>query len=296
VPELWIDSGFEYMGIMQGLMDRKDPEILFFRATFWKNGTAELGEWRRFENGMPTFDESCTGNYSIVQTDGAGHALSSVGFNVTFSNFSNENRNITFDAAPAAFNVPYANGTKIIEIRNATGNVVASRTVSTNPPSVHVTSPSDELVLTPTMTQITWEASDPDGDKLTYDLLVSGDGGSSWEPVATGLKQTSHNLNFACYPGGIRYLVKVIVGDGVNSAEDVSDKFFTVSSFTGSLASVPQMTTAGNSVFYILNITSYGGFSEQIRLNASSSTTNLNFAWASSPTLTLPADSSTRSS
>jgi parallel beta-helix repeat protein len=286
VPYFWVSDN-QFLQLFSAMKDPFDPEILSFNADFWQNGTAKLGNLHRYPAGFPTFNEGNIGNYSLVQLDGSNNVLSTVGFNVTFKGAIEEYPEVTLDRVSIAFTIPYLSGAKTIQMRDQLGNVVASKTVSANSPSIHVTSPNGGEVLKSETTQISWEASDLDGDSLTYNLLVSGDGGATWDPVATDLKQTTHNLIVTGFSGGNKYLVKVVASDGVNTAEDVSDGFFTIASFTASLVSVPQTTQAGNKACYLLNLTSYGGFSDPITLSASSSTTNqLNFTWDGGATVT----------
>jgi len=293
VPAFWIGRQ-DYRTLVEQMIDPTDPEILFISARFWRNSTVELGNWYRYKEGFPTHSESNTGNYSIVQLDGSNNILSVIGFNVTFENIVCEHPETVFDMVPIAFTIPYSNRTRTIQVRDQLGNVVANKTVSDQLPSVHVTSPNGGEILKSNQTQVSWIASDPDGDPLTYNLLVSDDGGATWDPVATGLKQKSHNLILTGFSGGNKYLVKVIAADGVNTAEDVSDGYFTIASFTASMVSVPQMTKARGTVFCLLNITSYGGFSDPITLNASSSTTNrLNFTWDEGASVTPVVNGST---
>jgi hypothetical protein len=277
----------DYHKLFQALRDPFDPEILFFNADFWRNGTVELGNGYRYPDGFPTYNYGDTGNYSIVQLGSLNNVLSVVGFNVTYENLVCGHPEIVPDTVSLSFSIPYASDTKTIQVRDQLGNVVASKTVSANSPSIYVTSPNGGEVLKSETTQISWEASDLDGDSLTYDLLVSGDGGSTWDPVATGLKQTTHNLIVTGFSGGNKYLVKVIACDGVNTAQDVSDAYFTVSSFTVSMVSVSQMTQAGGKVYCLMNITSYGDFKDPLVLSASSSSTNkLTFTWDGGTTVT----------
>ena len=293
VPYFWV-ADYQYLQLFRAMRNPFDPEILSFCADFWRNGTVELGNLRRYPTGFPTYNEGTAGNYSVVQLDGSSNVLSIVGFNVTFEGAIDEHPDATLNRVSIAFTIPYSNATKQVQVRDQLGSIVASRTVSDNPPSVHVTSPNGGEILKSDQTRISWEASDLDGDPLTYDLVVSGDGGFTWDPVATGLNQTTHDLILTGFTGGDRYLVKVVASDGVNTAEDVSDGFFTIASFTANLVSVPQTTQAGGKAFYLLNITSYGGFSDLITLNASSSTTNqFNFTWDGGATVTPVVNGST---
>jgi hypothetical protein len=266
VPGFWIRWD-EYEHLAEKMKLPTDPELLSFSATFWKNGTVKPDSWYRYPDGWPTYSEADTGNYSLVQLSGSGAVLSTVGFNITFVNVISEYPDYAVDEVPASFTVPFAAGTKTIQIRNSAGTVAATRTVSTNAPTVSVTSPNGGQVLTANHVQISWTASDTDGDPLVYRLEVSGDGGTTWDPVAAGLTQTTHDLILTGFKGGDKYLVKIIASDGVNTAEDVSNDYFTIASFSVSATSENETAQQGGKAYVLLNVTSYGGFSSPVALN-----------------------------
>ena len=276
VPRLWIRSE-EYQKLLTAFKEGVDPEALLACGTVWLNGTVSLDYWHHLPMGTLDFEEGGSGNYSIVQTDGVGNVLSNVRFNATFEDvFHGE----LFDAMPFVFTIPYAPGAKLIQILNATDHVVASRIISDNAPTVHIISPNGGEVLTSESVQISWEGSDLDGDPIVYGLLISGDGGLTWNPIETDLTQTTYDLPLTGFSGGNNYIVKVISSDGVNTGEDISDGFFTISSFAINAITPPQFVSSGGRANYTLNITSYGGFSNPIILNATSSTTDkLVFQW-----------------
>ena len=276
VPSFWIRST-EYQTLLSTLTDRADPEILLVSPTFWRNGTVELGDSYRFPTGMPNFEEGDVGNYFIVQKDVGGNVLSVVGFNVTFAD---ELHGRSFERVPLAFTILFAEGTKTVQILNITGHIVASKVISEHDPAVHLISPNGGEILTSDHVQVSWEASDLDGDPIVYALLVSSDEGVTWNPVETGLKQTTYDLPLTGFSGGNNYIIKVIASDGANTAEDTSDGPFTIASFTLDVVTPSQNVPVGSRANYTLNITSYGGFSSPIILNATSSTTDeLVFRW-----------------
>jgi hypothetical protein len=77
---------------------------------------------------------------------------------------------------------------------------------------------------------ITWTGTDADGGTLTYNILYSRDNGVSWMGVDSYITGNSYTLNFSGLPGttGASGKIKVMVSDGFNSAEDISDNPFTV--------------------------------------------------------------------
>ena len=124
--------------------------------------------------------------------------------------------------------VPWHVSTKRILLKRKE-MVLAERTASPHAPTVRILSPNGGEVLG-TKTNITWEASDPDGDPLSYTVLYH-DGGkdSLWLPVATGVTTTAITVDTSLWPGSLQGRVMVRVTDGVNTAEDVTDNPFTVS-------------------------------------------------------------------
>jgi hypothetical protein len=289
VPDFWIRSS-EYQTLLTKLKEDADPETLLVSGTFWQNGNVELGDWYHFPSGTPDFEEGDIGDYSILQIDSVGNVLSTIGFNVTFID---ELHNRSFDRVPFIFTIPYAEGTKTVLILNATGHLVASKVISNNAPTVRMLSPNGGEILTSNEVEVSWEAFDPDGDPLVYNLLISGDGGVTWNPVQTGLKQTTYDLPLTGFSGGNKYIAKVIASDGANTAEDVSDGFFTIASFTLSVVTPPQNVPIGSRFNYTLSITSYGRFSNPITLSGSSPTTDkLIFRWLNGATIVPVPDSS----
>ena len=276
-PYTWITES-EYGTLLRKLKERGDPEILVVNGAYWKNGTVVLDDFYRLPYGTPDFEEGTIGNHSIVQIDGAGNVLSTIGFNVSFVDAFH---NRSFEMIPYIFTIPYNASTSVIQILNGTGHVVASRVVTDNTPSVHIISPNGGEIFTNDQTiQISWEASDLDGDSLVCALSKSEDGGQTWIPIAIGLNQAVYNLTLTGFKGGAGYMVRVIASDGVNTGEDISDGFFTIASFATDVATPPQSVSLGGKANYTLNITSYGGFSNPIVLNATSSTTDeLVFRW-----------------
>jgi hypothetical protein len=116
----------------------------------------------------------------------------------------------------------------------------------------------------------------------------SADGGVTWNPVETGIAGTSYNLTLTGFSGGNEYVVKVITSDGMHSAEDTSDGFFTIASFTIKTLTTPQIVAAGTDANYTYVLQSYGGFSGTIKMNARSSTSrSLTFDWVTGSTIVL---------
>lgn len=91
-------------------------------------------------------------------------------------------------------------------------------------PSVKLLTPNGGAVIAPSAAvAIAWEASDPNGDALTFDLGYLADGSAGVVSIAKGLTGTTHNWTA---PAGALYglRIKVTATDpGGLTAEDVGD-------------------------------------------------------------------------
>ena len=112
--------------------------------------------------------------------------------------------------------VPWSPQVKQIRLRQG-DKVLAQRTVSPNVPKITLTSPVGGENWSGKQT-ITWNASDADGDKLSYSVWYSRDGGQSWAPIDHNLNTTSLTVNFDNVPGSDKAMIRVLASDGVNTA------------------------------------------------------------------------------
>jgi len=94
-------------------------------------------------------------------------------------------------------------------------------------PIIQVVSPNGGESATGDML-VTWSASDPDSNNLTYTVKYSWDNGNEWTLVSIDQTATELVLDTNELPGGNNCLVKVIASDGWNRAEDTSDASFSV--------------------------------------------------------------------
>lgn len=61
--------------------------------------------------------------------------------------------------------------------------------------------------------QITWQAEDPDGDRLLYNLSFRGEGESEWKTLKANLTEASHTLDGDSLADG-KYFFRVTASDG----------------------------------------------------------------------------------
>lgn len=113
--------------------------------------------------------------------------------------------------------------------------VITTHLFSSQPPVVEILSPNGGESFTDTL-RLTWQASDPDGDPLTYDISYSWDGGQTWQGVRallndpySQLSELAYDIDLAYLPGGENILLKVVASNGLNTAYDLTDAPLTVS-------------------------------------------------------------------
>jgi hypothetical protein len=155
--------------------------------------------------------------FAMELRDPAGTALARYPFEVDVESEPEPNRNLmaSFDVV-----VPWEDGTRTIVILKD-GQTLASRTVSRNPPQVHL----DTVGLLPggKILRVNWSGDDADGDRLTFALQYTNDGGRSWIPIDTGLTVTQLDVPVLRLPGGAQCAFRIIATDGANTAIDVQD-------------------------------------------------------------------------
>jgi hypothetical protein len=95
-------------------------------------------------------------------------------------------------------------------------------------PIITVTAPNGGETLSGATNTLTWTATDPNKDTITYDIFYSDDNGGSWNPLAADHPSTSINFDTTILPDGAQYLIRVVARDYELSGQDESDAVFVV--------------------------------------------------------------------
>jgi len=223
--ERWIDKP-DYRRLLERFRMLGGSEILGVSGYIFRNGSVILEPWYRFSGGMADFVPDSIGNYSVVLLDREARVLSRIGFNMSFQESVDYVSLVTVDFAPFAFRVPFVPETRLIQIRNATDHVLVSRSVTQGFPAVRIVSPTEDEALMPAGNYtVRWDASDADGDVLTYSMFLSSDLGQTWLPLVLDIRTKDYALNLTDLEPGQRYLVGVLASDGVNMGWNVSGTF-----------------------------------------------------------------------
>jgi len=129
------------------------------------------------------------------------------------------------------FTLPYPAGVSRFVLKKGSLEL-SSQDVSANPPMVSVTYPNsgENWSATGSYT-ITWDASDSDGNTLSFNVYYSSDG-IHWLPLAIEIPDTQLTVDASELPGSNNAFIRVAVSDGVNTSSDESDVSFAVGSKT----------------------------------------------------------------
>ncbi|HSA58370.1 MAG TPA: choice-of-anchor D domain-containing protein [bacterium] len=108
--------------------------------------------------------------------------------------------------------VPELDGLGGVQLLNG-DDVLTERRRSAHAPAVTVTSPTGGELMDGVLAAA-WNASDEDGDALTYSVLYSADGGASFRVLGVDLTDVSIAYDASRLPGGKEAFVRVIASDG----------------------------------------------------------------------------------
>ncbi len=159
-----------------------------------------------------SMDASGSLTYTLNLVDVYGQVLSSKDF-VLEANGDKEANFMTV--------LPYPPGVSAVEVITGT-QTVTSQLYSNQAPVVQLTNLDGSQVYSGFI-DLTWSASDPDGELLTYDVAYSPDGGDTWITRRTGLQEKSISLDTTYLAGSDSVLFRVIASDGLNTGSDDSD-------------------------------------------------------------------------
>lgn len=210
----------------------EDPDVLLVRGSITADDQVSLKPFLILADSNLDLRPEAVGDHSIVLYDSGGQILSRWGFTPSF---------LTFPPAPAlpeavsevhfSYRVLWQEDVRRVEILNQDGQVLAARDVSSNAPQVRVIYPNGgESWREGKSYTVKWEVSDPDQESVSSTLLISQDGGESWNPLALDLDGVEFDLNTSGLASGENYLIKVIASDGINTGEDLSDSGFALQS------------------------------------------------------------------
>ncbi len=195
-----------------------------------EDGHVELRSLFVVPGGAPS--ESPPGDYALIQRDAAGTELA----RRTFAPAAVlDGPPLEFDPDPPrraaalfALVVPYEPGTARVEIAGPDGGVLATIRAGMSDPVVTLVAPNGGTLPAGDRVTVAWEASDPDGDALVFNVQYSPDDGALWELIAENVAAPNVEVDRATLRASARGRFRVWASDGIHSASDASDGVVTV--------------------------------------------------------------------
>jgi len=219
----WIKKP-NFKSLLKRFNEQRDPEVLGISGIIDKNDNVELNPWYKLEDGYVDLEWGATGEYSIKAYNENGMLLDETGFNISFTTFMDPGGEIPVNETVFAFRVEWIDGLHRIDIINATsGEILATRTVSPNPPQVSILTPHSGENVQPGLYNITWNAYDTDGDQMTFYVFMRN-GSSGWFPISLSTQKNYFVADFS-QPKEGDYQVEVVATDGVNTGTGISETF-----------------------------------------------------------------------
>lgn len=182
-----------------------------------------LGEFESIYIVEPGQVTASSGPFMLQLEDVSGNKLASFCFDVLWSQGD----------SPFIAVIPWSvNVSRIVLLKDDIQ--LAERSKSANPPVVRVISPNGGENITADDEMIQWEASDPDGDDLTYVVSASDDDGETWTSLGIDLTGTSIKFLASSLNNTHNGRVRVLASDGFFTSQDISDAPFVITTLEGS--------------------------------------------------------------
>ena len=222
-----------------------DVMVLEIVGDVYTDDTFTPSFWYSYETPVSALSNVMEGEYSAVLYDTKGKQVSVTYFDAEDHShiLTKEGRTSLEDAKrlPIRILVRFPDGAARIEIKNG-NKVIYSQDVSKNTPSVKFTGLSEGQDI-PNKTTLTWEASDADGDEITYQIWYVRTAKLKYDPVtgeefpidedvyieeeflvATNKTGTSLNVDLSDYPGTDRGWFRILASDGAKTGVSESPK------------------------------------------------------------------------
>jgi len=165
------------------------------------------------------------GEYYLQIFDNQSNQILNLSFSMTFVILGD---NVTeINESAFVFTLPYTTNMSrfVFKVNNT---VLDEFNISNNPPTVTLLTPNGGVTFNNEIINISWNASDQDGNNLSYTILVSKDNGTTFDTFVIDHPNNSLITNSLDFADSKQYIVKIIATDGINTAHDTSDKTFEI--------------------------------------------------------------------
>jgi hypothetical protein len=160
------------------------------------------------------------GDYRVELLDANGNILVAVPFAVSFTEECHDcgpgDEILRKDRDSFSLVLPFPQEAVRLRIMHHQA-VLLERWVSASPPQLDIAPLPEGLIPRDRPLSLRWEATDPDGDELTFNLAFSRDGGATYKTFAIGLRQPVYELDPSAFPGGQNLYLQVTASDGFHT-------------------------------------------------------------------------------
>ncbi len=169
---------------------------------------------------LPPVDGSS--NYTLRALDAGGTLIWEIPIEASFDNQGSED----LPDVPSVFSfvAPAPETVATFQVLRGETEILAERRRSDSPPSLEILKP-DGTEDVGDVLHVKWESEDADGDPLLASVLISYDGGSTFDVIGANLKQDEFFYDPSQIRGGSNVSVRVMVTDGFNTVSADSPSF-----------------------------------------------------------------------
>ncbi|NOY06735.1 MAG: T9SS type A sorting domain-containing protein [Chlorobi bacterium] len=192
--------------------------ILISGIADWDTGSIELDPFTILPNAKRSPSMSSQSEYVFIAKATDGTEISRFYYQPSYTVLGLDESG---EQAPTylkehfAFVMPFPVSAKSITVEK-NGKEIITRVLTSNKPIVQITYPKPGITQGNSDFNITWTGSDPDGDKIWYDLYFSSDLGVTWKMLAYRTTETSFPMKIDELDNRNTYLVKLEFTDGFN--------------------------------------------------------------------------------
>ena len=121
--------------------------------------------------------------------------------------------------------VPYIPGTTAVDIVGPGKALLYSVKAGAAFPQVEIKTPTGGETLDGDAIDVSWTASDPDGDALAFTVQFSADGGQNWTTVEQNVRERSARIDHFDLTGSATAMFRVLATDGIHTTVAASKMF-----------------------------------------------------------------------
>lgn len=214
---------------------------------------------------------SAEGEWSIVSLDSADNELVAHAFTPQMLTHPEEG---TREPAIISEAIPWVEGVASIQIRDD-ATVVATKSASTNAPTVTITAPTQNESLGDGPLTFEWEGTDADQDTLSYSVLYRHGADVDWALLTTNLMTPTFTIDADLLPGGSTSFLRIIASDGFLTGEGTVGPFMVPAHEPTVTVETPASDGATYYVGQLVTLQGYGYDMEDGQLAGAA------FTWAS---------------